>query len=96
PQRKRHFVMNVHTRWSEAAKDKCCIGWARDLFNCTAQHAAGSVYVNFMPSDDDGRMSEAYGSNIDKLRRIKAKYDPSNLFRLNHNIDVSEGVRLTS
>ncbi|SFL63785.1 FAD/FMN-containing dehydrogenase [Loktanella salsilacus] len=96
PQRKRHFVMNVHTRWSEAAKDKCCIGWARDLFNCTAQHAAGSVYVNFMPSDDDGRMSEAYGSNIDKLRRIKARYDPSNLFRLNHNIDVSEGVRLTS
>lgn len=96
PQRKRHFVMNVHTRWSDSAKDKGCTAWARDLFDRTAPHAAGSVYVNFMPSDDDGRMSEAYGHNIDKLRTIKAKYDPKNLFRLNHNIDVEEGVTLTT
>ncbi len=96
PQRKRHFVMNVHTRWSDPAKDKACVAWARDLFDRTAPHAAGSVYVNFMPSDDYGRMSEAYGHNIDKLRKIKAKYDPKNLFRLNHNIDVEEGVTLTT
>ncbi|MFK5998194.1 MAG: BBE domain-containing protein [Rhodobacterales bacterium] len=47
-----------------------------------------AFYVNFMPSDDDGRMAEAYGPNMDKLGRIKAKYDPKNLFRLNHNIEV--------
>jgi FAD/FMN-containing dehydrogenase len=41
-------------------------------------------------------MSEAYGSNIDKLRQIKGKYDPNNLFRLNHNVDVAEGVTLTT
>ena len=57
---------------------------------------AGGVYVNFMPSDDNVRMSEAYGSNIDKLRQIKGKYDPNNLFRLNHNVDVAEGVTLTT
>ncbi len=96
PQRKRHFVMNIHTRWSDPAQDKACIAWARDLFALTAPDAAGSVYVNFMPSDDDGRMSEAYGPNIDKLRGIKAKYDPKNLFRLNHNIDVEEGATLTT
>jgi FAD/FMN-containing dehydrogenase len=86
PQRKRHFVMNVHTSWADPAQDKACITWARDLFNRTAPFAAGSVYVNFMPSDDEGRMPEAYGSNFDRLRKIKAKYDPQNLFRLNHNI----------
>lgn len=85
PQRKRHFVMNVHTRWSDPAHDKGCIAWARDLFDQTAPHAAGSVYVNFMPSDD-GRMAEAYGPNIEKLRKIKGHYDPKNQFRLNHNI----------
>lgn len=85
PQRKRHFVMNVHTRWSNPSHDKRCITWARDLFDRTAPHAAGSVYVNFMPSDD-GRMAEAYGPNIEKLRKIKAEYDPKNQFRLNHNI----------
>ncbi len=88
PQRQRHFLMNVHTRWSDPAQDQSCIAWARDLFDQTVPHAAGSVYVNFMPSDDDGRMSEAYGPNMDKLGRIKAKYDPKNLFRLNHNIEV--------
>jgi FAD/FMN-containing dehydrogenase len=85
PQRKRHFVMNVHTRWADPAHDKACIAWARDLFDLTAPHAAGSVYVNFMPSDD-GRMAEAYGPNIMKLGKIKAIYDPKNQFRLNHNI----------
>lgn len=90
PQRKRHFVMNVHTRWTDPARDTRCIAWARDLFDQTAPHAAGSVYVNFMPSDDDGRMPEAYGSNMDRLRGIKAKYDPGNLFRLNHNIQVAD------
>ncbi len=85
PQRKRHFVMNVHTRWSDPANDKKCTTWARDLFDKTAAHAAGSVYVNFLPSDDD-RMNEAYGPNLEKLRLCKAKYDPKNQFRLNHNI----------
>ena len=85
-QRKRHFVMNVHTRWSDPAKDKACTAWARDLFNQTAAHAAGSVYVNFLPSDENGRMDEAYGPNMEKLRQYKAKYDPKNQFRLNHNI----------
>lgn len=94
PQRKRHFVMNVHTRWSDPAKDQPCIAWARDLFDRTAPHAAGSVYVNFMPSDDGGRMAEAYGPNMDRLRKIKAKYDPKNQFRLNHNIPVHENAAL--
>lgn len=85
PQRNRHFVMNVHTRWSDPALDKTCIDWARDLSDRTAPKSAGSVYVNFMPSDD-GRMAEAYGPNIEKLRRIKATYDPKNQFRLNHNL----------
>ncbi len=88
PQRKRHFVMNVHTRWTDPAKDLACIAWARNLFTQTAPFAAGSVYVNFLPSDDDDRMPEAYGSNIEKLRDIKTKYDPQNLFRLNHNIQA--------
>lgn len=95
PQRQRHFVMNVHTRWSDPAQDQSCIAWARDLFDRTAPHAAGSVYVNFMPSDDDGRMPEAYGLNIDRLRSIKTKYDPKNLFRMNHNIVVEKDVELT-
>ncbi len=86
PQRDAHFTMNVHTRWSDVAKDGACIGWARDLFDKTAAGSAGSVYVNFMPEDEEGRLGEAYGNNLDRLRQIKAVYDPDNLFRVNHNI----------
>ncbi|MEQ8919002.1 MAG: FAD-binding oxidoreductase [Roseovarius sp.] len=86
PQRAAHFTMNVHTRWSETAKDKACIEWARDLFDKTAADAAPSVYVNFMPDDEEGRLADAYGGNLERLRSIKATYDPENFFRLNHNI----------
>ncbi len=86
PQRDAHFTMNVHTRWSEPAKDGACIGWARDVFDKTAADAAGSVYVNFMPEDEENRLGEAYGNNLDRLRQVKSVYDPHNLFRVNHNI----------
>lgn len=93
PQRKAHFTMNVHTRWDEASKDAECIAWARDLYDATAADAAGSVYVNFMPGDEEGRIAEAYGGNMARLQQIKATYDPGNLFRLNQNIQPEAAVR---
>lgn len=90
PQRQAHFIMNVHTRWQEPAQDAECIAWARNLFDATAPHATGSVYVNFMPDDEGDRVAGAYGGNYDKLARIKAAWDPGNLFRMNHNIQPAE------
>ena len=86
PQRTGHFVMNVHTRWDDPGKDAACIDWARRLFRDTAADAAPSVYVNFMPEDEPDRLVEAYGGNMQRLQAIKARYDPGNLFRVNHNI----------
>ena len=87
PHRDVEFVVNVHTRWTDAAQDAECVGWARGLFGALAPHATGGVYVNFMPEDEAQRVSSgAYGANYGRLARIKAKYDPANLFRLNQNI----------
>jgi len=87
PHRDVLFVMNVHTRWRETAQDKECIAWARGLFDATAPFATGGVYVNFMPSDETGRIAAgAYGPNFTRLTKLKAKYDPGNLFRLNQNV----------
>lgn len=87
PQRAVHYTMNVHTRWDDPAEDQACIGWARSLFDAVAPHATGTVYVNFVPEDEDDRLGGVYGDNLDRLRRIKSEYDPANLFRLNHNIE---------
>jgi FAD/FMN-containing dehydrogenase len=87
PHRNAIFVMNVHTRWNERAQDDVCIAWARELFDRTAPHATGGVYVNFMPEDESARVrAGAYGGNYERLARAKAKYDPENLFRQNQNI----------
>ncbi|WP_328799697.1 FAD-binding oxidoreductase [Sedimentimonas flavescens] len=86
PERASHFIMNVHTRWQDPSGDAACIGWARELFDEMAPYATGSAYINFMPDDEADRVAGVYGANMAKLGRIKAKYDPDNLFRVNHNI----------
>jgi FAD/FMN-containing dehydrogenase len=86
PNRNAHFIMNVHTRWRDRAQDQACVAWARRLFDAAAPFASGSVYVNFMPDDEEDRVEKAYGANYRRLAEIKRRYDPHNLFRMNQNI----------
>ena len=87
PHRDLQYMVNLHTRWGKPADDKACIAWARDLFDRLAPHATGGVYVNFMPEEESQRVrTAAYGANFERLARLKAKYDPTNLFRMNQNI----------
>ncbi|HEU4642989.1 MAG TPA: FAD-binding oxidoreductase [Gemmatimonadaceae bacterium] len=81
-----NWVMNVHGRWADAAKDDQCIAWARELFQAAAPHATGGVYVNFLTGEEGERVSAAYGGNLDRLMQLKGRYDPTNLFRVNQNI----------
>jgi FAD/FMN-containing dehydrogenase len=78
--------MNVHTRWEQAIDDEQCVSWARKLFGDVEPYATGGVYVNFMPDDEADRVGNAYGGNYERLASIKKEYDPTNLFRVNHNI----------
>jgi FAD/FMN-containing dehydrogenase len=86
PNRDSHFILNVHTRWREAAEDRTCIDWARDFSQATAAYASGTAYVNFMPDDEADRVEQIYGGNYQRLTQVKAKYDPTNFFRVNQNI----------
>jgi hypothetical protein len=80
------FVLNVHGRWDDPAKDVACIGWARELFQAVSPFATGGVYVNFLTQEEQDRVRDAYGSNYERLVALKRKYDPHNLFRVNQNI----------
>ena len=60
--------------------------WAADGIAALMQGDAGA-YVNFLGNEGVERIRAAYpGATWDRLREIKAKYDPENLFRLNQNI----------
>ncbi|MFB6938971.1 FAD-binding oxidoreductase [Streptomyces sp. HUAS 31] len=65
----------------EAQKD-----WVRAYHRGLEPHSLEGGYVNFMDADDQDRVRANYRTNHDRLRDLKRRYDPGNLFRLNHNI----------
>ena len=86
PNREPHYVINMHTRWRDAADDERCRAWARHLHEALAPHSMGSVYVNFIPDGDDDQIANAYGPNQARLQKVKNRYDSENLFRANQNV----------
>jgi hypothetical protein len=53
---------------------------------------APGAYVNFLANESESRVREAYpGPTWDRLREIKRRYDPTNLFHLNQNIPPADG-----
>jgi hypothetical protein len=61
--------------------------WARGLWSALEPHHTNSVYVNFLMDEGEDRVRDAYGGErYDRLKQLKRKYDPGNLFRLNQNI----------
>jgi FAD/FMN-containing dehydrogenase len=51
------------------------------------QHDDDAAYVGFLTDDGEARIRATYpGATWDRLRRVKATYDPTNLFRLNQNV----------
>jgi FAD/FMN-containing dehydrogenase len=60
--------------------------WARAYWSALAPHHSG-VYVNFLMDEGEERVRQAYGAEkYDRLKEVKRRYDPDNLFRLNQNI----------
>lgn len=61
-------------------------------FAAALQQEDTGVYVNFLSEPGKARLRDAYpGQTWDRLAAIKARYDPANLFRLNHNIPPAKG-----
>ncbi|MGK7870890.1 FAD-binding oxidoreductase [Falsiroseomonas sp. E2-1-a20] len=72
--------------WEDAAQDAANIAWSRRVWEAMKPFATGGVYVNNLGDEGEARIRAAYGDNYARLAALKAKYDPSNLFRLNQNI----------
>lgn len=61
--------------------------WVRSAWQALKPYSTGGNYVNFQTEDEaDERTVESYRDNYQRLATIKARYDPSNLFRVNRNI----------
>ena len=87
PHRRTKFTMNIHGRWQNAADDEKCIAWVRKLYERSAPLSTGSVYINFVPEAGEVRSVGPFGANEARLRRIKSRLDPANMFRANVAIE---------
>jgi hypothetical protein len=71
----------------ESGADDANRDWVRNAWQALKPYSTGGNYVNFQTEDEaDERTVESYRDNYARLETIKAKYDPSNLFRVNRTI----------
>ena len=74
--------------WSEPARAPACVAWTRTFWEAIRPYSTGRIYVNFLGEEGEGRVRAAYGeAKYERLRAVKRKYDPTNFFRLNQNIE---------
>lgn len=84
--RNMNFGVLVSTRWPSPHDDAANILWTRDTANELDPGRQHGSYVNYSQLEPDGCVSRIYGEHYERLRQIKRKYDPENLFRRNHNL----------
>jgi FAD/FMN-containing dehydrogenase len=70
---------------SDPANGAAVSDWARSYSDAMKPHTMGGGYLNFQMDEPD-RVRSMYGANYDRLAKIKAQYDPDNVFNVNQNI----------
>jgi hypothetical protein len=85
-----HYIGGFAATWPPGAPSDPHVAWARNGWEQIRPFSTGGNYVNFQLAEDDStRTAAAYGSNYQRLQRVKADYDPTNLFRVNRNVPPS-------
>jgi FAD/FMN-containing dehydrogenase len=81
------FNVVIISQWKDQQDNTRCIAWCRDVYAALEPYLAKTRYVNYMGDDEAGDPAAvAYGANYARLRELKAKYDPENVFHINVNI----------
>ncbi len=86
--RRSAYNLSLDATWDDAADDERMIGWTRQAWQDMRDRTGGGIYLNFagLGEENDELARAGYGSNFQRLRDVKAKYDPTNFFRGNINI----------
>jgi FAD/FMN-containing dehydrogenase len=91
--RSSEWMLSIDSTWDDSADDEPNIAWTRAFWDAVVPFSNGQTYFNFpgLLEDGDAAVRSSYGANHARLARIKAEYDPGNLFRLNQNIRPAAG-----
>jgi FAD/FMN-containing dehydrogenase len=87
--REARYALLITSMWLDRQESERHIRWARELSQAFEPFASGGEYVNDLGREAEegmARIKAGYGANYERLVALKAKYDPTNLFRHNQNI----------
>jgi FAD/FMN-containing dehydrogenase len=85
------YVTGFAGAWPPDVEGDGHMAWVRDAWQTIRPFSTGGNYVNFqLAGDEAARTADAYGNNYARLQRVKADYDPDNLFRVNRNISPAK------
>jgi FAD/FMN-containing dehydrogenase len=89
-ERQAPFVLNIIAVTHEPGDLTPHIEWAQRLYSELEPSLTGGAYINFLSAEGEERIRAAYGAEkFDRLRGLKDRYDPTNLFHLNQNVPPS-------
>jgi FAD/FMN-containing dehydrogenase len=86
--RSSEWMLSIDSTWDDAAGDAANLEYTRAFWDAALPFSDGKTYFNFpgLLEEGDAAVRDSYGPNHARLARIKAAYDPENVFRLNQNI----------
>jgi FAD/FMN-containing dehydrogenase len=88
--RKAPFNFHLNGMWEDAATTDANVAWVRGVSKALAPHIAEGISLNFATEVGDAALPESFGAKkVERLRALKDRYDPTNLFRMNQNIAPS-------
>ncbi len=85
PHRSAPFNFGITCGWADQTEDEANIQWTRNLHESLSRYEEG-IYMNYADADETGKTTDTFGSNLDRLREVKTKWDPYNLFKVNVNV----------
>ena len=87
PHRAPGWNLLLPTVWMDPADTVANIAWTRETFAALEKHFVTRRWLNYLGDDQgDDAIRAAYGPNYGRLVEVKRRYDPENVFHLNHNI----------
>jgi len=85
-QRHSDYSIGFMPQWTDPAEDQRHIEWARGAWRAIQPYATGGYLLNYLAEGEQEAVLAAFGANYPRLQALKAKYDPTNFFSLNQNI----------
>jgi FAD/FMN-containing dehydrogenase len=86
-QRQAGYNIGIEVKWLDPAESEKHIAWAHAFSDALKPYSSNAYLLNFLGDEGPDKVRGAFGSNYTRLVELKTKYDPTNFFSLNQNVE---------